>query len=399
MITDTGPAAAPASLAGVGSPGTPHLGRARRWAVWAVIALLVLLLAIAGASKGPGASLDPNGTGPDGTKGLVLLLREYGATVTVDRGLPGPGVTTALVLRDQLDPARRRALAAWVRAGGRLVVADPSSPLQVGAPTHVGNGLTEADLHPTGPCPALGLDDVERLSVGPSLLLRAAPGQAAITCYPAGAGGGEDAGFVVAANLGAGRVVGVGGAGAWINARLDQEDNAALALDLLAPGAADHVDVLVASPAGSGTKSVLDLLNPRLKSAAIELLVAFAVLAWWRGRRLGRPIPSRDPVTVPGSEIVVAVGDLLARTHNRDAAARQLRDATRRWLGERLGVGPRATPEQVADVAAGRAGWTREAVLALLGDVPLPDEQSLVALARSLAQLREEVARGSAPVR
>lgn len=369
--------------------------RARRWGAWALIAALLALLGVAGASRGPGASLDPDATGPNGAKALVLLLRAYGATVTVDHDVPGPGVTTALVLRDQLGSERRRAVRAWVGSGGRLVVADPTSPEQPGAPIEIGDPLVRADLHPTGPCPALGLGDVQRLSVGPSVLLRVPPGRVTLTCYSLDASDGEQASFVVAADQGAGRVIGLGGAGVLTNARLAQDDNAALAVDLLEPGAGNAVDILVASRAGSGSRSMLALLNPRLKSAVLELLVAFGVLAWWKGRRLGRPVPSGDPVVLPASEIVVAVGDLLARTRNHDAAARQLRDTTRAWLGERVGVGTRATPEAVADAAAGRFGWTGQQVLDALADTPLPGETALVDLARSLALLRSEVTRGS----
>jgi hypothetical protein len=291
------------------------------------------------------------------------------------------------------DP-RRQALAAWVSGGGRLVVADPRSALQPGAATPVGNGLVSTDLNPTGPCPSLGLADVDELSVGASLLLRVPPGQQATTCYDYTLGDGETASFVLATRSGAGTVIGLGGAGVWTNARLDQDDNAALAVDLLAPGTADHVDVLVASPAGSGSTSPLGLLSPRLKPALIELVIAFVLLALWRGRRLGRPVAETDPVQIAGSEIVVAVGDLLGRTRNRDAAARQLRVGARAWLGERVGVGPRATPEQIADAIAARMVVDRDVVLDLLVDAPVADETALVRLAQSLAQLRQEIAHG-----
>jgi uncharacterized protein DUF4350 len=366
----------------------------RRWGPWALVVALLALLAVAGASNGPGAPLDPGATGPNGAKALVLLLRAYGATVTVDHDAPAPGVRTAVVLRDQLGADRRRAVRSWVQAGGRLVVADPTSPDQPGAPVAVGSALVRRDLHPVGPCPELGLGDVERLSVGPSLMLRVPPGEALRACFDVDAPDGP-ASFVVAQDLGAGTVIGLGGAGALTNARLAQDDNAAFAVDLLEPRPGDAVDVLVAGRAGGGSRSMLALLDPRLKSAVLELLVAFGVLAWWKGRRLGRPVPSGDPVALPAAELVVAVGDLLARTRNRDAAARQLRSTTRAWLGERVGVGTRASPQQVADAAAGRFGWTREQVLGLLADAPLADEAALVDLARSLALLRTEVTRGS----
>jgi len=375
----------------------PRLRAVRRWVPWLVIAGLLLLLGIVAAPAGQGGTLDPNGTGPNGAKALVLLLRHYGAVVTLDHGVPGPGVGAAVVLQDQLDDARRSMVAGWVAGGGRLVVADPRSPLQLGAATDASSAFTSRDLIPSGPCPELGLSDVEQLAVGPSLLLRVPPGSTATGCYGYTLDDGEPAYFVLSARHGRGSEVALGGAGVWTNSLLASDDNAALAVDLLAPAAGAHVDVLVASPAGSGQRSALDLLSPRLKSSLLEILIALAVLAWWKGRRLGRPVPERGVVSIAGSELVVAVGDLLARTGSRDAAAAQLRRGTRAWLGERLGIGHRATADQIADVLTMRDGAPRDGVLALLADAPVADEAALVGLAQSLAHLRQEVQRGRSP--
>jgi hypothetical protein len=360
----------------------------RRWLVWVWVGAVILALAVVG-SGGQGGVLDPNGTGAQGAKAFVLLLRQYGAVVTLDQGTPGAGVDAAVVLSDRLDAARRRAVAEWARRGGELVVADPGSPLQVGAPTAVGNGLTTRDLQPTGPCDVPGLGGVQQLSVGSSYLLRVPPGQQATTCFSYGLGDGEQASFLVRS----GSVVGLGGAGLWTNQRLAQDDNAALAVGLLAPVDGRHVDVLVASPAGSGSSSLLDILDPRLKWALGMLVVAFGALVWWRGRRFGRPITEAGPVQLAGSEIVGAVGDLMARAGTRDAAAHQLRAAARARLGAELGLGPGAP----ADAVAARAGVPR----ALLEDSPVPDDAALVRLARSLADAHPggEPARPPEPAR
>jgi len=370
---------------------------ARRWLPWLIIGGLLVMLGILTAPPGQGGALDPNGTGPNGAKALVLLLRRYGAVVTIDRGVPGPGVGAALVLSDQLDDARRSMLPGWVAAGGHLVVADPRSPLQLGAATDATSLFSSHDLTPRGPCPALGLSDVDQLAVGPSLLLRLPPGAKTTGCYGYTLGDGERAWFVLSAPVGRGSVVALAGAGVWTNSLVGTDDNAALAVDLLAPAAGTRVDVLVASLAGSGHRSTLDLLSPRLKSSLLEILVALAALAWWKGRRFGRPVPERGVVSIAGSELVIAVGDLLARTGSRNAAAQQLRQGTRAWLGERLGIGRRATADEVADVLALRDGRPRDPVVALLADAPIADEQALVALAQSLTHLRQEVQGGRSP--
>jgi hypothetical protein len=360
-----------------------------------VAAVLIALGVVAASARSQGAPLDPNGTGPQGAKALVLLLERYGAQVTVQPAVPGPGVGAAVVLRDQLDSRRRAALGAWVRAGGHLVVADPTSPLQEGAPTQVTGGLVSHDLTLDGSCDLPGVGTVTQLAVGPSLLLRVPPGPSqATTCFDLGTAAGEQASFVVEVPVASGTVTGLGGAGVWINARLDQRDNAALAVGLLAPVDGAHVDVLVAAHPGSGTRSLLDLLSPRIKWALLEIVVAYGLLVWWQGRRFGRPIPEAGPVQLAGSEIVVAVGELMARTGNRDAAARQLRAGARARVGRWLGLGPQATAGLIAEALAARRGVPVERAVALLGDAPVADDAALVRLAQALADLNREVTGG-----
>jgi hypothetical protein len=365
---------------------TDRGGFLQRWGVWIGIGLAFVAFGLVG-SGGSSSPLDPNGTGPSGAKALVLLLRQYGATVNLDPTTPGPGVTTALLLTDQLDSARRQVLTAWVRQGGRLVVADPASPLQPGVATQVAQN---GDLHPTGGCAALGLGADSELSVGPSLLLRAPLTSSSVGCYGTGLSDGEQAYFVISVRVGAGEVIGLGGAGLWSNERLDQDDNAGLAVGLLTPG---RVDLLTASPAGSGHVSAIDLLSPRLPLAVIQLLVAFLAYAWWRGRRLGEPVEELNPVAIAGSEITVAVGGLLARSGNLDAAGRLLRKGTGDAMARTIGLGRAATPEQIASGLTTRSPDLAARAHALLSPGPVPDEAALTALAGSLAQLRQEVLR------
>jgi hypothetical protein len=389
LTVASGPPQAPVS----GPPQAPRGSRLRRWAPLLGIAALIVALGVVASGGTQGGALDPNGTSPQGAKALVLLLRRYGAQVSIEQGVPGADVGAAVVLSDRLDATRRAALEAWVRAGGHLVVTDPGSPLQVGAATALTNGLTTKDLHPGGGCDLPGASGVRQLSVGSSLMLRVPPGTAATTCFDYQLSDREQASFLVAVPVGSGLVVGLGGAGLWTNQRLDQLDNAALAVGLLSPADGAHVDVLVASLPGSGHRTVFDLLSPRLKWALLQLAVAFGVLAWWRGRRFGRPIPETGPVQLAGSEIVVAVGDLMARTSNRDAAARQLREGACSRIGAWLGLGPGSSPELVADALAARLGIPRARTLALLSD-PVVDDTALVRLAQSLADLSQEVTRG-----
>lgn len=420
-----------------GTEGVVARGRLRRAAPFLALAAAFVVLGLVSSPSGSGGVLDPDGTSPQGAKALVLVLRQYGAHVELVDGVPAGDVGAAVVLSDQLDDARRAGVMAWVRTGGRLVVADPRSPLQLGAATLARNSLTTSDLHPEGRCALLEGSGITRLSVGPSALLRTDDPRTQ-ACFGFALAGAQEASFLLSTQTGRGLVVALGGAGLWTNQRLDADDNAALAVRLLAgPSAAlaasppsvgspasgaspasggspasgasgstpssgsgalgpTRVAVLVASKVGSGHRSAFGLVSPRVKTGLLQLVVAFGALAWWRGRRLGRPVSESRPVRIAGSEIVVAVGDLLARTASRDAAAHQLRDGTRRALAERLGLGPHATPDQVADVACARTGADRSVTLGLLVDRPVPDDAGLAGLARSLVQLRQEVIDGPA---
>ena len=370
--------------------------RARSLAPWVALALAFVAIGALAAPGSGGSPLDPAAPGPQGAKALALLLRQYGAGVAATPGVPGPDTTVALVLTDQLDDARRSAVADWVRRGGTLVVADPASSLQPGVPVRSGRGLTSTDLRPGGLCGLTGLESIHRLDAGASFLLRPPPGTRRAGCFRVDHGP-ADASFLLAAGFGRGTVVGLGGAGLWTNARLGQEDNAALALALLAAGPASQVAILVPSRPGSGSRSGLQLAGPRVREALVQLLIAFGVLAWWRGRRLGDPVPEHQPVDVDASELVGAVGNLLARTASVDAAATELRAATRRTLAERLGLGIGATPEQIAAALAGRLGLDHDAVRDQLRDGPVADDAGLVRLAAALAQLRQEVIRARTP--
>jgi len=192
------------------------------------------------------------------------------------------------------------------------------------------------------------------------------------------------------ASIGRGTVVGLGGASALLNSRLGRADNAVLAATLLAPTRADRVVVLRPPAPGSGQEDLIDLVAPRAKLAVVQLGVAFVVVALWRARRLGRPVLEPQPVQVPGSALVIAVGQLLQRTRSRAQAAAVLGDDLRRTLASRLGLAPSAPAEVVADAVAGRSDRSSEEVLAVLAGQTPGDEEALVALARTVEQIREE---------
>src|SRR6266508_417556 len=129
---------------------------ARRLLVWVLIVGGILLAAVVGSRRADqGLPLDPSSPGPNGTKALVETLRVLGAKVSVSSELPSDG-GTALLLADDLSEQRRARLLDWVRQGGTLVVADPSSRVTRVEP--IGDtriGLLDAELEPTCAVPAM----------------------------------------------------------------------------------------------------------------------------------------------------------------------------------------------------------------------------------------------------
>ena len=215
---------------------------------------------------------------------------------------------------------------------------------------------------------------------------------------------------------GAGTLITLSSPYLWANARLqpDKEDggepldNAAVALRLLGPtgaGATEGTSVTfvdavpTAGVSPDGTRNPIELLPTGVKLALVQLVAAFLLYAWWRSRRLGPVVVERMPVEIAGSELVVAVGDLMRRKGSAQRAADVLRSDARRDLARGLGVPPDAPPETVVRVVSTRSGRDVDAVAAVLGDGPVPSAEALVRLASSLSDIRQEVLENHVPPR
>jgi hypothetical protein len=357
--------------------------RGRRPLVWGLIVVGILLAALIGSRRADqGLPLDPDSPGPQGTKALVETLRELGNPVAVSSDLPS-GSGTALLLADNLDQRRRAEVLDWVRQGGTLVVADPSSRLtRVATIGDTRIGPLDAELEPRCGLPAIR--GVRRVSAPGGVVFQVPAG--AQGCFPRDRGS-----WLLAQPLGEGTMVRLGGASALVNQQIGTADNAVLVADLLSPGSTTRVTVLRPPPPGGGTRTLGQLIAPRVKLALLQLLVAFLLLALWRSRRLGRPVTEPTAVRIPGSELVVAVGNLLRRARHRGQAANLLSGDLRRTLSERLGLPASATPDEVATAAAERTGIDRERVLAALQPSSPHDEAELVALGQSIDSIRTEV--------
>lgn len=335
---------------------------------------------VTAARRTTGPPLDPGSTAPDGARGVVELVDRFGAGMTVLDGVPDGSVDTALVLRDRFDRESAAALQDWVRGGGTLVVADPSSAL---TPPVV---AATSDVV-RGDCLLPAFQEVHALDVGADGRHYDVPVTAA-GCFGPGEGS-----VVVVETLGRGSVVSVGGPGVFTNELLDEEDNAVLAVSLLAPSADTRSAFLRTTAVGTGDDSLVDLVGDPVRAALAQLLVAFLVVALWRARRLGRPVREPQLVAIESSELTRAVGRLLERSGSAGRAAAVLRDRARRELSGPLGVPLDASQDVVVSVLAANTGLSADEVRRAVA-APVTTDEELVVVATLLARIRQEVTHG-----
>lgn len=416
MVIDapTGPAR-PGGPNAPGGPGSTEGGagastrRRSRWLwLWillGVIGAAVMVTLYLGRPTDRPRPLDATSEWPDGQKGVVLLLRDVGAEVDVTGQVPDDLTDVDVVylpadLIPVVDEDRYR-LEEWVSDGGRLVVADPYSQFTAYWP---GNSLSSEVAIEQGSCDIAALRRVREVIPGPaagSYQTDFAQEQCFTEDFQA---------FVTASGEGSGTIVSVGGPYVFANAYLDQADNAGLAVALLAPEPGTRVAFIDMDPADipfdierpdvdppNPLEAVIGLMPPEWRLAFLQLVVAFILYAWWRGRRLGTPVPEGQPVLIDGSELVQAVGRLLERSRDPERAARVLRADLRRSIADHLGLPRESDASLLAKVSSERTGIDPGRVLAALTDSPLESRASLLEVAQLTESVRQEVLNGSAP--
>ncbi len=363
--------------------------RSRRWPwlVAAAASLVVVAVLSAPASDVPYA---PDGVGPDGLRGVVDLLRSVDVEVVVSLDPPGDAATRVFVPVDRLGTDRREALLAWVRDGGTLIVAGTTSPLHdlVGVDDPLGGfGTTERELA----CDPDGLVGPVEQVAQPAWNGLQVPAEADGSC------GEIDDGiaWLVVRSEDQGKIVAIGSPDVFVNARLGRADNAVLAAALLGPAPGDRLVVVPRPPVGEGDTSLLDLVAPRVWQAGLVLLVALLVGLIARARRFGPPVPESLPPVLPASELAVSVGELLQRAGDRDTAARRLRADARRRTARALGLAVDLDAEDLAVLAARRTGTDARLTLTALTDTPVPDDQTLVGIARAVHVLGSRLTPGT----
>ncbi|MFN8016789.1 MAG: DUF4350 domain-containing protein [Acidimicrobiales bacterium] len=286
------------------------LGRVQR-AVVAVLGAIVglnLLLASFGSVFGgsrPGGPVSSSlSTGGDGLEGWADLLRRAGHPVERLEDAPAkvalpPQATVVVADPGKLSAADRKALAAFVAAGGRLVVAGESSAAllrEVTGTSVAWDATSPATVLRTW-VPVDGLQGGERLQgdrggrwreVGPLVPVAGADGQP----------------WMVVAEVGRGQVVAVADAGPLHNAHLASSDSAAVALAIV--GEAGRPVVILESVHGKGATG-LAALPPAWKWASLGLIVALGLGLWAAGARFGPPEPDHRTLRPPRLDHVEAV--------------------------------------------------------------------------------------------
>ncbi|CAO5147649.1 DUF4350 domain-containing protein [Frankia sp. AiPs1] len=362
-------------------------------AVVAALVLVFLLLAVFTAGTSGGEPLDIRSAKPQGARALAEILRARGVSIIATQS-PSMGVqpteaaSTIVVLQPgRLDRDTLTGLLGQVWQGSDVVLVDADGAVldaldvgvhpaddDPGGDADPGCALPEATVAGTvpfegarayapvaratgsaggSPGPDSGRGDMRVvLCYGDSpqaarLAVLTPDRRSAVTGgTPRSGSPGGDASQAAPA----GRLVLLGSADFLTNHRLDREGSAALALGLLAR----HPTLIWLTPAADGHDGVdrrgaVSLVPLGVRWAVLQIAVVLILLALWRGRRLGPPVPEPLPVLVRAAESVEGHGRLYASARARDRAADALRAGGRLRLAERIGLplrtGPAGTPE------------------------------------------------------
>jgi hypothetical protein len=356
--------------------------------VAAGVLLAAIVLAVL-AGGGRAGLLDPRAADRSGSKALAVLLREQGVRVELSRTTAatvtaaGTGSTIFvafpdLLVRSQLD--RLDATGADI-----VLVAPTGEALEVLAPRVRAVDQTDSDARQPA-CELRAAVRAGRAKVGG--VLYDAPG-AAQRCYATDG----HAALVQLVRDGR-RITVLGDPTPLTNDRLDEQGNAALAMNLLGqrPTLVWYLPSLDDVPAGE-QKSFYELVPDGVIFGLVMLAVAVVLLALWRARRLGPVVHEPLPVVVRATETVEGRARLYQRGGARDRAADALRRATLTRMRQPLGLPRRADPEAVVDAVVRRTDRTGPDIGALLYGAAPADDAALVRLADALDALEREVRR------
>ncbi|MGW3496872.1 DUF4350 domain-containing protein [Streptomyces sp. NPDC001020] len=383
------------------SPTARQVWTRERGVLIAVAFLVIGAVAIAVLRSGTQhGRLDPRSADTYGSRAVATLLADRGVSTrvvtTLDhaRTAVGPD-TTLLIAAPDLLTSHQQALMheATRNSGGRTILIAPKTSVGTLAPGVSADPAVSFDslLDPGCDLPAARRAGAADTGGVRYLTKRAhadtcylSDGRATLVRLPAASGGGD--------------TVVLGAPDILYNDRLDQQGNASLALQLL--GSHSHLVWYLPSlsdvPATeSGNQSFFDLLPSGWLWGTLQLFIAAALAALWRGRRLGPLVPERLPVTIRASETVEGRARLYRKAGARDRAAAALRSTTRTRLAPLTGV-PVAqahAPEALLPALSAHLHSDGQSLHSLLFGPPPADDAALIALADQLDTLEREVRR------
>jgi hypothetical protein len=379
------------------SPGSavgPTVVARWRSARWVLVALVVIVgvatLSTYLTAPRPGGSMDPESTSPEGARALVTILRERGVEViaagdiaSVERAARPDTLILIAQTFHLFDDHLLHRLAAL--PGDRLLVEPVSRTREELAPQIRMDGATTfSDTRPD--CDLREATRAGEVQLGLSDAYQADGTVPVTRCY---------GGALVRYTDDGREVTVVSASGFMTNSGLLKDGNAALAMNL----AGSHPRVIWYAPQHSeadgesgGGATIFDLIPDHAKWVALQLCLVVALLAVWKGRRIGPLVAEQLPVVVRASETVEGRGRLYRSRRARDRAAEALRTGTLQRMMPRLGLGHDAAPAAVAQTVAQRCGLYPQTVAHTLFGPPPDNDTDLVNLAHELDNIERQVA-------
>jgi len=369
---------------------------AQRWrsARWVLLALVVIVgvatLSSYLTAPRPGGPMDPDSTSPEGARALATILREHGVDVVAAGDIAAverAARPDTLILVAQtfylFDDEVLQRLAEL--PGDRLLVAPVSRTREELAPEiRLGGGTTFGDSEPD--CDLREATRAGAVQFGLSDAYEATGDTPVTRCY---------GGALIRYTHNGREVTVVSASDFMTNSGLLKQGNAALAMNL----AGSHPRVIWYAPQHSEAESestggarITDFIPDQVGWVVLQLCLVIALVAMWKGRRIGPLVAEQLPVVVRASETVEGRGRLYRSRRTRDRAADALRTAALQRMMPRIGLGHDAEPPAVVTAVAERCGLPPQAVAHILfGPAPASDPE-LVNLAHELDNIERQVA-------
>jgi hypothetical protein len=364
--------------------------RSSRWILPILIAVVAAsVLTIYLTAPRAGGLLDPGSTSADGARALVTLVGERGVDVVeasdvadVERAARPDTLIVIAQTPHLFDDSVLRRLAAL--PGDRLVVAPTSRTREALAarirPSQAtlmfGGDKPDCEMREANRAGSVRFDFTEAYE---------AAGDLPVTrCYD---------GALVRYSDDGREVTVVGSADFMTNGALLDEGNAALAMNL----AGSHPRMIWYAPQYSEAESgrgatIYDVIPDRVTWIGWQLLLVVALLALWKGRRVGPLVAERLPVVVRASETVEGRGRLYRSLRSRDRAADALRTAALQRMQPRLGLSHDADPPAIVQAVAAHCATHPQTLAHILFGPPPASDDDLVNLARELDDIERQVA-------